>query len=254
MIRIQDSSQRKRKLISSRSIWPLMVGLILLHAGSVSAAQAAGGRIEMKSFSAGEIFIFLFLMLGPIKIIGPFARATRGADVRLANHIAFRAIAFSSFALFLAAVLGESFLLRYNIPLPVLVLAAGVVLFLVALQNILRQFTLPPRSQGEAAAPTLSIATTPIAFPTIVTPYGIAALIVFIAVSPDWEGRLVIAVILLAIMLLNLLAMLLARHILRFLGVFLQIVGAVLGIIQVALGLQIILSSVDILWHEGIGP
>ena len=45
---------------------------------------------------------------------------------------------------------------------------------------------------------------------------------------------------LLAIMLLNLIVMLVARHIQRFLGVFLQILGAVLGIVQVALGIRFI--------------
>jgi multiple antibiotic resistance protein len=126
--------------------------------------------------------------------------------------------------------------------------AGGIVLFLVALQGILQQFTPPAPSAGEAAPATLRMAITPIAFPTIVTPYGIAALIVFVALSPDWHGRLVIGGILLGIMLLNVAAMLLARHILRFLGVFLQILGAVLGIIQVALGLQIILNSLRRLW------
>jgi multiple antibiotic resistance protein len=92
------------------------------------------------------------------------------------------------------------------------------------------------------------MAITPIAFPTIVTPYGIATLIIFVALSRDWQGRMVIGAILLGIMLLNLAAMLLARHLLRFLGVFLQILGAVLGIIQVALGLQIILNSLRRLW------
>jgi multiple antibiotic resistance protein len=92
------------------------------------------------------------------------------------------------------------------------------------------------------------MAMAPLAFPTIVTPYGISTLIVFLALSPDIQGQLIIGAILLAIMLLNLMAMLLARPILRFLGVFLQILGAVLGVVQVSLGLQIINSSLRMLW------
>jgi multiple antibiotic resistance protein len=225
-----------------------MVGLTLLQASAAWGAQAAGGPAPMQPFSAGQIFIFFFLTLGPIKIIGPFAKMTQGADIWLAHRIALRAILFSIFALLLAALVGERFLQRYNMPLPVLALAGGIVLFLVALQAILQQFTPPARSEGQAPAPTLNMAITPIAFPIIVTPYGIAALIVFITLSPDWAGRLVIGVILLGIMLLNMVAMLLARHLLRFLGVFLQVLGAVLGIIQVALGLQIIVASLQRLW------
>ncbi len=248
MAQRQNSLPSRRPCASSRRLWPLVVGLLLLQADAVFGTQAGGGPEPMKPFSAGQMFTFFFLMLGPIKMIGPFAKMTQGADLRLARRIALWAILFSMVALLLAGLVGESILPRFNMPLTVMALAAGIVLFLVALQAILQQFTPPARSEGPAAVPTLSIAITPIAFPIIVTPYGIAALIVFAALSPDWRGELIIGAILLGIMLLNLVAMLLARHILRWLGVVLQILGAVLGIIQVALGLQIILNSLRRLW------
>jgi multiple antibiotic resistance protein len=84
------------------------------------------------------------------------------------------------------------------------------------------------------------------AFPTIVTPYGIASLVVFLALSPDGSKRLAIGAIVLAILLINLISMLITHYVFRFLGIFLQILAAVLGIIQVALGLQIIYNS---LWE-----
>ncbi len=39
--------------------------------------------------------------------------------------------------------------------------------------------------------PTLNIALSPLAFPIIVTPYGIAAIIVFLALSPDLSSKLI---------------------------------------------------------------
>ncbi|MBS1218588.1 MAG: multiple antibiotic resistance MarC-related protein [Proteobacteria bacterium] len=198
-----------------------------------------------------QIFTFLFLMLGPIKIIGPFAKITRGADPALTNRIALRAILFSSLALLLAAMFGERVLDNFNIPLPVLVLSAGIILFLVALMNILQQF-MPPAAHseepaGQVHAPAPGVALMPLAFPTIVTPYGIAALVVFLALSPDLKSRLTVGAILLAIMLLNLIVMLMTRHILPVLNVLLPILGAVLGVVQVALGLQIIINSLRML-------
>jgi len=201
----------------------------------------------MKQFPVAQIFTFLFVMLGPLKIIGPFAIMTKGADAALIRQIALRSTLFASLAVLLAALLGESFLRSYGIPVPVLALSAGIILFLVALKNILQQFTPPaPNSDGAARStptPTLNMALTPLAFPTIVTPYGIAAFVVFIAMSPDLQGRLVIGGIMLTIMLLNLIVMILTRHIPSLLGVLLQILGVVLGVIQVALGLQIIHNS-----------
>ncbi|MGD0640218.1 MAG: MarC family protein [Roseiarcus sp.] len=220
----------------------------LVDASVASAAEAVGGAAQIKSIPLAQIFTFLFLMLGPFKIIGPFAGLTRGADAGLSRQIAIRALAYSTVALLLAALLGETILDKYGISLPILALAAGIILFLVALQNMLQQFAPLTPNDREAAAPTLSVAMTPLAFPTIVTPYGISALIVFLALSPDLQSRLLIGVIVLAIMALNLVAMLLARPLLRFLGVFLQILGAVLSVVQVALGLQIISSSLRMLW------
>jgi multiple antibiotic resistance protein len=220
---------------------------ILICAGTASAAEAVAIQPPLKRFPIAQIFTFLFLMLGPIKVIGPFAKITRGADAALTNQIALRAILFSSLALLLATFFGEKFLDNFNIPLPVLVLSAGIILFLVALLNILQQF-MPPAAHSEEPAgqvhtPALSMALTPLAFPTIVTPYGIAALVVFLALSPDLKSRMTVGAILLAIMLLNLIVMLMTRHILPVLNVLLPILGAILGVVQVALGLQIIISS-----------
>jgi multiple antibiotic resistance protein len=223
---------------------------MLVIASDASAAEAVAGQQPMTRPLA-QIFTFLFLMLGPFKIIAPFSRITKGADAAFTRQIAVRATLFASLALLLAAVLGESFLSSYGIPVPILALSGGIILFLVALQTVLEQFA-PPTSHSEAATgpaakPSLSMAMTPLAFPTIVTPYGIAALVVFLALSPDLQTRLTIGAIVLAIMLLNLIVMLLTSHIRPLLGAALAILGAVLGVIQVALGLQIIHNSLKTL-------
>ena len=96
--------------------------------------------------------------------------------------------------------------------------------------------------------PNLRLALSPLPFPTIVTPYGIAAVIICMTLTPDLLTRGAIVGALLGLMLLNLVAMLFARPILEYLGMPLQIVGIVLGIIQVALGLQVL-----VIWLRGLG-
>ena len=243
----EDYEPRRRVLFGGAAVIILAL-FFLLQGGPLLAAESTQGPPPMKAFALADVFTFFFLMLGPIKIIGPFAKTTQAADSTLARQIAVRAIAFSSFALLLAAIVGQEFLTKFSVPLPVLAIAGGIILFLVALQGILQQFTPPVRNDGEARVPTLNAAITPVAFPTIVTPYGTAALIIFIALRPDLKGKIAIGALLLVIMLLDLTAMLLVRHILRFLGVFLQILGAVLSVIQVALGLQIILVNLHRAW------
>ena len=199
----------------------------------------------MQQIPLAQIFTFLFLMLGPLKVIAPFAKMTQGADAALTRRIALRSTLFAGVGLLFAASLGEKFLVSYGIPVPVLALSAGIILFLVALQNILQQFSSPPPQSGGVAspAPTLNLALMPLAFPTIVTPYGIAALVVFLAFSKDLQDQVVIGGSVLAIMIANLIVMIMTRRIPPWLAVLLSILGAVLSIIQVALGLEIIHNS-----------
>ncbi len=221
-----------------------LLDVTIAFAAEVVASQAPNNQVQIKQYPVAQIFTFLFLMLGPFKIIGPFAQITKGADVAFTNRLALLSITFASLALLIAAFLGERILSSYGIPIPVLALAAGIILFLVALQSVLQQFT--PHSddkEGVAPKPTMKMAMIPLAFPAIVTPYGIAALVVFLALSHELQGQLIIGGVVLAIMLLNLIVMLMTRHILPVISILLPILGAVLGVVQVALGLQIINNS-----------
>jgi len=191
-----------------------------------------------------QIFFLLFIMLGPFKILGPLAKITRGASPALIRTICFRAILFATIILLLAAVIGDNMLANFGIPLPILALAGGVILFLVALLNVLQQFETHDLSPvPEAAPPPLRVAMNPLAFPTIVTPYGIAAVIVFMALSPDMHGKLTVVYIVLAIMAINLIFMLVNRFIFKVLAVILPLLGAILGLVQVALGLKIMYNA-----------
>ena len=190
-----------------------------------------------------QIFTLLFLMLGPFKIIGPFSKITQGADPKLIRQIAIRSMMYSSIALLLAAFLGQRIISNFDIPLPILAISGGLILFLVALLTIIKQFGTASSNEERILVPTLNIALSPLAFPIIVTPYGIAAIIVFLALSPDLSGKLYVGAIVLAIMALNLILMLITRHIYKFLAVILSLLGAILGIVQVAVGLMIIYNQ-----------
>jgi len=194
------------------------------------------------TITMSEMFTFLFLMLGPIKILGPFVRLTRKSDETFAKRLAIRAFLFSCAALAFAAFLGERSMRKYHISVPVLAIAAGIILFLVALQTVMQQFDSNGAAHREYE-PSMRLAVSPLAFPTIVTPYGVAAVIVFMTLTPDFVTRSEIFGALLVLMLLNLVAMLFAKPALKYAGMPLQLLGTVLGIIQVALGVQIIVAG-----------
>lgn len=194
-----------------------------------------------------QIFFFLFLILGPFKIIGPFVKMTQHTTPEFTRQLALRAILFSILALLLAAFMGEKVIRNFGIPVSTLALAGGIILFLVALSNVIQQYT-PPVADDDQPGTTLQMAFSPLAFPTIVTPYGIAAIIVFMAISPDLHTKLIIGGMVIGIMVLNLITMLLTRHIGKVLFLFLAIMGAVLGIVQVALGLMIVINQAKVIF------
>lgn len=223
-----------------------LCAMLILAAGA-QAQTGTGPIVAQPALSARKIFLMLFLMLGPIKILVPFVNMTRGSDAKFQRQLATRAVLFSAAALVLAGLLGVNVLENFNISVWVLALTGGLVLFLVALQTVLQQGAVPARPRPDDPPPGLQLAYTPLAFPTIVTPYGIAAVVVLVAFSQTLEGRLTIGAVVVAIMVLNLIVMLAARRLMTVLALVLPILGAVLGVVQVALGLQIINNALQML-------
>jgi multiple antibiotic resistance protein len=222
----------------------LILGLLLLSALPAAAAVAAAQPV----LGARKIFILLFLMLGPIKILVPFVELTRGADAPFRWRLATRALLFSAAALTLAGMLGRNILENFSIPVPVLALTGGLVLFLVALHTLLEQFAPPAPARPEGRPLELRLAVTPLAFPTIVTPYGIAAIIIFVTLAEnDTRLKLTVAAVTGLILVMDWIAMLFAHTILKWFGPALQVLAVVLGVTQVALGLQVILRSLSLI-------
>lgn len=222
-----------------------------LFSGAMSLpafAQSAYQPAEQIEFSPSQIFFTLFLMLGPLKLLVPFEDLTQRLDSRIRRRIARRAIFFSAAALMIATLIGRTVLDNFGISLPVLALTGGIILFLAALQTVMQGGTIPRMSRRYDSVQDVRLALMPIAYPIIVTPQGLAAVIVFVTLADSrfWGSSLVIGIVLL-ILILDWITMLFAATILRCVGTSLQIFGVVLGVTQVALGLQIILHNLSLI-------
>jgi multiple antibiotic resistance protein len=191
----------------------------------------------------GAIFTVLFVTLGPLKILGPFAHLTRDADEPTMRRIAALAFTFAVIAVLAGGFVGRALLHNWHVSVAALLLAGGTVFFLIGLSLVLEQY-----QPAHAAAPPLPASTVaaamPITFPTLVTPYGVAALIVLLASSHDAARTASIIAIASGVMVLNLLAMLYAS---RSMGgvtlMVLQILGTVLGVLQIALALELMVRG-----------
>jgi multiple antibiotic resistance protein len=191
----------------------------------------------------GQAFTFLFVMLGPLKILGPFMQRTRGIDDGTTRQIAWWTFVIASLGIVVGGLIGRGLLHNWQVSMPALYLTAGVVFFLVALRQLLEQYE-PTHPAAEPLPPAPLAAASRLVFPMVLTPYGIAAVIALLAASTSTARSTTILGLVLVIMVLNLAAMLLARRILvGFTVLVLQVVGSVLAILQVALSVQIILGG-----------
>lgn len=193
-------------------------------------------------FGTGEIFILFFVTLGPFKLLGPFEQQTRDLSPTALRGIVVRAFAIALTAVIVGGTLGTALASKWLISVPAIEIATGLILFLVAIRLVLAPYEPAPAPQPLPEAP--MAAALRLTFPLVVSPYGIAALIALLASTDDPAMIRATYVILVAVMVLNLLAMLYVRSIMRGLTLLvLQVLGSVLGVLQVALAVQIIIRG-----------
>ncbi|MEZ4562227.1 MAG: MarC family protein [Thermomicrobiales bacterium] len=195
--------------------------------------------------SLGMYLTAFFVMLGPLKLIAPFAHLTAGMASGDAHRLALKGAGLACAGGAIAAVLGQRALANWRIERPTLLLAAGIVLLVVALRSVTTTTPRPKPTLPDAQPPYPALS--PLAVPLILTPYGIATFILILAVTHDLRRQVVIFGLFLAVMLLNLLAMWYVQWIFRWGGGILALVGSVLGVLQVALALQLMLEALSLL-------
>jgi multiple antibiotic resistance protein len=210
------------------------------HAGAVSGAGGPGGL----TLELGKIFTFFFLTLGPKNVIAPFARKTRPLDAAGKRRVALLATGISLVSVLIAATAGVRVLHSWGISSGALLIAAGIILFLVALDAIRDRYDPPVKSeQSDPELRPARLLAFEIAFPYIVSPYGVAVVILVLTTRPNAVSVLPILAMLGGIMLLNLLTMLNADRFVRstYVAPAMAVVGSVLAVLQAALGIQAVL-------------
>jgi multiple antibiotic resistance protein len=196
----------------------------------------------------GQIFTILFVTLGPLKVLGAFAQRTRGIDAATTRQIALWTFAVATFGIVAGSLVGRSMLQNWGVSIPALTLTGGIVFFLVALRQLLEQYEPVHEAPPEPLPASPIAAASRLVFPMVLTPYGIVAVITLLFTSTDIQRSVMILALVLIIMALDLLAMLFARRILvGFTVLILQVIGAVLAVLQVALSVEFILVGLRLL-------
>ncbi|MGK7958377.1 MAG: MarC family protein [Crocosphaera sp.] len=198
--------------------------------------------------SWSRLTIILLMTIGPIKIIPVFARLTQNASKKVKKQLAIRSFALSTSSILIVALTSESLLNKYKISLSSLIVAAGIVLFLLSLKMLLAQYGTQENNPLPIPENPLRSLISPLTFPTILTPQGIALVMISMTIAQrlDNNAHKILGLIML-VMILNLLCMLYAKQILNFLKpTLLQVLNLILSIIQLALAISFIFSGITL--------
>jgi multiple antibiotic resistance protein len=202
-------------------------------------SKAAVGESDL---SLGMIFTAFFVMLGPEHLIYPFGKLTEHMSEADVRKTASKAFAFSCGGGLVAAVIGSHALHSWRLSHSVLHLAGGLILMLVALQAVLAQYR--PESDRPVALPaSTNLALVPVTFPIILSPHGIAILILLLAEANTPYQDAGIVVLFLLVMGLDWIAMWFGRPIVRRGHILLTMAAPILTVLQVALAAQMMIAA-----------
>ena len=145
--------------------------------------------------------------------------------------------------------LGAVMLTAWSISNGALILAAGVIVALSALLPLLSVKTGGTGPSPEASPPPPhQLAVTPLAFPSIVTPRAVGVLTIFVAFFSSPADKLAVLAVAVLMLILDCAGMRSARWFMTTIGMTpLLVLGAVFGVLQVALGVQMMADGFRLL-------
>lgn len=188
------------------------------------------------------------IMLGPVKLILPFAHATANADAALRREIALRTTLWGGGVALLCLLAGDYVVENFLLSEGTLMIAISG--FLMVFAYSLAHVGDPARSSDAPpppAAPTKELACFPLAFPGVIPPQGFGLLVLSTQVDYSdaaLDGLPLVITLVAAVMALNLVVMLGAGAILRLTGrMFWLLLCRFLSPLFVALSVHIFLTG-----------
>lgn len=190
-----------------------------------------------------KLFVLLFTMTGPLRVLPGFAAITRDLDTPTCHRLALRSTLFASAGVTLAIFIGHNVLKSWGASPEALAAATGLLLLLTSLQSLLGW---PSVNASPAAdGPSERFALSPIAFPTILPPFAVGVLILFGAYFPNLESQLKMLGMALGLLVVDYFAMRYAKPIMATIGSTpLQVLGAVFGVLQLSLAIQMVFWAI----------
>ena len=200
----------------------------------------------MEEFSF--VFTVFFMVLGPGKIIAPFAALTRATDAAFKRSVAIRGALIAAVLCAFSALAAQFLLSHYRMSFEALRISGALVLLVSALQTIFHKEEHPNPPGGTPNAQRLAVS--PVAVPIVVPPAGVVAILIFMLFEPQFPGvTKAVLIALPAVLVVDFLVMYFIDAVVRTpgLGIGLTVLGAVLIFGQLGLSIEMFLSALKAL-------
>ena len=201
-----------------------------------------------------EIFVLLFVTIGPVKAAIVHLGLTKTADAALKRAIAIRAVTISAVVCVIFALVGAGILSGLKISVEALLIAGGAILFVFALNMVMAEEK-EASPDAPPPAPSMDVAAFPLAVPLMASPQGLVAIVAIEATLQQgmtkdaiFEVSIFLALIL-GVMAINLVFLLAADRIFaKIPPAVLKVVMRVVGLLLCALAVQLMIFG-----FEGLG-
>lgn len=196
------------------------------------------------NFLTIDVFLTLFIGMGPVKALLVYLALTKDASRELQRNVARKAVLTATVVGILLLVAGAVFMQILHFSQGALTVAGGLILLILALNIVLS----PAEKEEQGAAPDeaalMSAALYPLGIPLLLNPIGIVALTVFSAESQTLVDLAILLGMLLLVAFIDLLIFGAAHRVDRFLThERILVLEKVLGILLAALAVQLILNG-----------
>ena len=192
-----------------------------------------------------DIFILLFVTIGPVRASLVYLGLTKTADAGLKRAIAFRTGMGSTVICISFALIGAAILAGLKVSTEALLIAGGIILLLFALNLILGEDK-DQAADGPPPAPSMDIATFPLAVPLMASPQGLVAIVAIEGTLQGTGEGLIFVALILVMMAINLGFLLAADKLFaRIPPAILKIFLRIVGLLLCALAVQLMIFGFD---------
>ena len=191
-----------------------------------------------------DVFLILFIGMGPVKVLLLYVAATKDASPELQRKVAVKAVMTAVAVGIVLLLAGVVFMKLLHFSQGALTIAGGIILLLLALNIVLS----PAKKEDHDAAPDeatlMSMAVYPLGIPMLLNPIGIVALTVFSAEATKLVDLAVLLGMLLVVAAIDFGVFQLSHRLDNWLThERILVMEKVLGILLAALAVQLILAG-----------